>query len=91
MKYALKFTPGNEIETTMWVWFTAHGTYYVDDRSGMVQEAKPEFIDSNLKPAYSGVIERIPFSKLPDHIQGHDAREIADKLPKEYAEDKVRE
>lgn len=86
MKYALKFTPGSEIETTMWVWFQTHGTYYVNDRGGIVHEADPDFLDSNLKPDFTETIKRVPFSDLPDHVQGHDPRDIVEQIPRTYAE-----
>lgn len=87
MKYALKLTPGTDIETTMWLWFQEHGAYYMHDRDGIVREASTAFIDSNLKPEFTGEVERVPFSALPDHIKGHDPRDIVWKLPREYAND----
>jgi len=86
MKYALKLTPGSEIDTTAYLWFQTHGAYYLQERDGIVKEAEPDFIDSNLQPHFSESIERVAFSQLPDHIKGHDAREIVGKLPREYAD-----
>lgn len=86
MKYALKFTPADELETTMWLWFQEHGVYYIDDRSGIVKEADPGFIDSNLKPEMSGDIERVSFDDVPEHVHGYDPRDILHKLPTEYDE-----
>lgn len=87
MKYALKLTPGSDIETTAYFWWQDHGAYYLQDRDGIVKEADPGFIDSNLKPEYTGEIKRVSFDQLPDHIQGYDPREIVGKLPREYAND----
>lgn len=87
MKYALKLTPGTDIETTMWLWFHEHGAYYIHDRDGMVRKAEMGFIDSNLTPEYTRQVEIVPFSKLPDHIKGHDPRDIVWKLPREYDDD----
>ena len=84
MKYALKFHPSDEVATTMWVWFQEHGVYYVDDRSGMVKEAEPAFIDSNLKPEFSNNVERVSFDDVPEHVHGYDPREIVNKLPRNY-------
>ncbi|QCW05281.1 hypothetical protein [Natrinema pallidum] len=86
MKYALKFTPAEELETTMWVWFQDHGVYYVDDRSGIVKEASPGFVDSNLQPEFSDDVERVSFADVPEHVHGHDPRDILEKLPREYNE-----
>jgi len=86
MKYALKFTPSENLETTMWVWFQEHGVYYVDDRSGIVQEAEPGFVDSNLQPQFSESVERVSFHDVPEHVHGHDPRDILEKLPREYPE-----
>jgi hypothetical protein len=86
MKYALKMTPGSQIDTTAWFWFQTHGCYYVNKRDGIVQEADPAFIDSNLTPEFSESVERVPFSDLPEHVHGHDARDILNKLPREYTE-----
>lgn len=84
MKYALKFTPSESLETTMWVWFQEHGVYYIDDRNGIVYEADPGFIDSNLQPGYSERVERVSFDDVPEHVHGYDPREIVDKLPRNY-------
>lgn len=86
MKYALKLTPGTGIETTMYLWFQEHGAYYLQERDGIVKEASTKFIDSNLKPEFSGSVERVSFDELPDHIHGHDPRDIVNKLPREYGE-----
>lgn len=87
MKYALRFTPSDELETTMWLWFQEHGVYYVDDRSGIVEEADPGFVDSNLTPEFSESVERVSFDDLPEHVHGHDPRDILQKLPREYNDD----
>jgi len=84
MKYALKFAPSEELETTMWVWFQDHGVYYVTDRSKIVHKADPGFVDSNLKPEYSGSVERVSFDDVPEHVHGYDPRDIVEKLPRNY-------
>lgn len=86
MKYALKFTPGSEVETTMWVWFQTHGIYYVTDRDGIVKTGSPDFIDNSLDPAASEEVERVSFDDVPDHVHGYDPREIVHKLPRNYPE-----
>jgi len=89
MKYALRMEPSDEMQTTAWFWFQEHGCYYVEDRSGIVKEAEPGFIDSNLKPEFSGSVERVSFDDVPDHVHGFDPRDILGKLPREYASENV--
>lgn len=84
MKYALKFTPGTEIETTMYLWFQDHGAYYITDRSDIVQEAGMGFLNTTLQPASSESVEIVSFDQLPPHIQGYDPRDIVGKTPREY-------
>lgn len=86
MKYALKFGPSEHIDTTIWVWFQKHGIYYVSDRDGVVEEMDPGFLDENLKPDFSGSVERVSFDDVPDHVHGYDPRDIVGKLPREYGE-----
>lgn len=87
MKYALKFTPGRDTETTMWVWFQDHGAYYVTDRSGIVHEANTGFLDSSLEPGATGDVKRVSFDDVPEHVHGYDPRDIVDMLPTNYPND----
>lgn len=87
MKYALKLTPGTDIETTMFLWFQDQGAYYLQERDGIVKEADTAFIDSNLKPEFTGDVERVSFDQVPDHVHGYDPRDIVGKLPREYDDD----
>ena len=87
MKYALKFTPSEGMDTTMWLWFQNHGAYYVNDRDGVVHEAEPGFIDSNLTPDFSEAVERVSFDDVPEHVHGYDPREILEELPHNYNDD----
>lgn len=87
MKYALEFTPSAAFDTTLWVWFESHGTYYVSDRDGIVFEAEPGFVDSNLDPEYSADVRRVPFEAVPAHVHEHDPRDIVETHPRDYPDD----